>query len=166
VVACDNFYQQDKIALPYEYFIACSQRFKQQGIKTVTFVTCAKGNQGPWDVNDGLPTLEAHRYLSLSTQVKQMFATELIDVVIIGNGYASDEELAVMAQINRSQVEFSFTYVGEPTALAEKIVEGEQHYRRGDITNEMIRSTQVRVKYQASPILLIKTSKYLNEGIL
>lgn len=50
----------------------------------------------------------------------KMFATKLIDVVIIGNGYASDEELVVMAQVNPIQVEFSFTYVGEPTALVKK----------------------------------------------
>ncbi|MHC5227752.1 DUF871 domain-containing protein [Enterococcus sp. LJL99] len=145
---CHNFYPQKNTALPYDFFIECSQRFKNQGIKTAAFVTCSGGKQGPWDVNDGLPTLEEHRQMPLTTQVKHLFATDLIDVVIIGNGYASDEELVAMANVNRYQVEFSFEYSAIKTDLERKIIEEEQHHRRGDITSEVIRSTQVRVKYQ------------------
>lgn len=145
---CHNFYPQEGTALPYGFFIECSQRFKRQGIRTAAFVTSKSGQQGPWDVNDGLPTLEMHRHLSFSTQVKHLFATDLIDTVIIGTAYASDEELEMMAAINRSQVEFQFEYIDEPSELEKAILEGEQHARRGDITDRMIRSTQVRVKYE------------------
>lgn len=143
---CHNFYPQARTGLPYDFFERCSKRFKQHGLKTAAFVTCAHGNLGPWDINDGLPTLEEHRTLSLTTQVKQLFATNLIDVVIIGNGYASDQELAEMAALNRTQVEFSYQTIDPQTPLEEAIL-SEQHYRRGDITEEVIRSTQVRVKY-------------------
>lgn len=144
---CHNFYPQEGTALPYDFFVECSQRFKDQGIRTAAFVTSPSGQQGPWDVNDGLPTLEIHRHLSFVTQVKHLFATDLIDIVIIGNAYASDEELEAMSKVNRAQVEFQFEYVAEATPLERSILEQEQHSRRGDITDWMIRSTQVRVKY-------------------
>ncbi|AZP04419.1 DUF871 domain-containing protein [Jeotgalibaca ciconiae] len=150
---CHNFYPQVGTALPYDFFMECSKRFKQQGLRTAAFVTSGTGHQGPWDVNDGLPTLEMHRRLPIVTQVKHLFATNLIDTVIIGNAYASEEELEAVAAINRIQVEFDFEYMEEATPLEKAILEEEQHYRRGDITDEMIRSTQVRVKYadQSNP---------------
>ena len=72
------------------FFVACSQRFKKQGIRTAAFVTSNEATLGPWDVNDGLPTLEMHRYLPIEVQTKHLFATGLIDDVIIGNAYASE----------------------------------------------------------------------------
>ena len=161
---CHNFYPQKNTALPYDFFVECSERFKNQGIKTAAFVSCSNGNQGPWDVNDGLPTLEEHRELPLATQVKHLFATDLIDVVIIGNGYASDKELEAMARVNRYQVEFEFDYCEEKTDLEEMIVEQEQHYRRGDITSEVIRSTQVRVKYQTNENPPKRNTHYFEVG--
>lgn len=148
IYGCHNFYPQKNTGLPFDFFVECSERFKRKGLKTAAFVTCSNGNQGPWDINDGLPTLEEHRNIPLTSQVKHLFATDLIDVVIIGNGYATDEELEEMAQINRNQVEFLYDYVGDNSELEKKIIEEEQHYRRGDITSQVIRSTQVRVKYQ------------------
>lgn len=150
---CHNFYPQERTGLPYEFFKSCSERFKKYGLKTAAFVTCASKDQGPWDINDGLPTLEMHRHLPLTTQVKHLFATELIDVVIIGNGYASDEELLAMSKVNRTQIEFGYEPTTTQTDLEQKIL-AEQHYRRGDITEDVIRSTQVRVKYQeeANPL--------------
>ena len=58
-----------------------------------TFITSHVANIGPWDINDGLCTLEEHRNLTIEVQAKHLWATGLIDDVIIGNAYASEEEL-------------------------------------------------------------------------
>ncbi len=58
---CHNFYPQEGTALPYDFFERCSVRFKKQGIRTAAFINSQAGVIGPWDVNDGLPTLEIHR---------------------------------------------------------------------------------------------------------
>ncbi|WP_082587019.1 MupG family TIM beta-alpha barrel fold protein, partial [Lactobacillus pasteurii] len=82
---CHNFYPQVGTGLPFDYFIKCSQRFKKLGIHSAAFVSSKVGEKGPWSVSDGLPTLEMDRKLPIDVQAKQLWATGLIDDVIIGN---------------------------------------------------------------------------------
>jgi hypothetical protein len=145
---CHNFYPQEGTALPYDFFEKCSRRFKENGIRTAAFITSQSGKIGPWDINDGLPTLEMHRHLPVEIAAKHLFATGLIDDVIIGNAYASEEELAALGAINRYQTAFSVTFSPEASQWEKEIVLNEQHFRRGDITERMIRSTEVRKKYK------------------
>ena len=153
IYGCHNFYPQEGSGLPYDFFVKCSQRFKKHGIKTSAFVTSqdALTQGGPWNVNDGLPTLEMHRHLPIAVQAKHLFATGLIDTVIIGNCYASDEELESLAALDRYCITLDVDYVPEVNPIEKTILEDNLHFRRGDITAMTIRSTQVRVKYADQP---------------
>ena len=119
--------------------------FKTKGISDLSaFVKpFQSGTIGPWDINDGLPTLGCIAHLPVEIRKNTLFATGLIDDVIIGNAYASEAELAALGAINRYQTEFSVTFT-ESTSCERKDRSEEQHYRRGDITDRMIRSTEVR----------------------
>lgn len=145
---CHNFYPQEGTALPYDFFEKCSQRFKNQGIRTAAFITSQSGKIGPWDINDGLPTLEMHRHVPVEVAAKHLFATNLIDDVIIGNAYASEEELKALGAIDRYQTAFTVEFVAGVNEVEKEIVLKEQHFRRGDITDQVIRSTEVRKKYK------------------
>ena len=149
---CHNFYPQKGTALPYDFFVSCSQRFKKFGLRTAAFINSQVGNIGPWDINDGLCTLEIHRNLPVTVQAKHLFATHLIDDVIIGNAYASEEELKALSEIDRYQLEFTVTSEDANSPVEESILYNEQHYRRGDITHEVVRSTEVRKKNTKSDI--------------
>ncbi len=85
--------------------------FKKEGIRTAAFISSQVGEIGPWDVNDGLPTLEMHRQLPVTVQAKHLFATNLIDDVVIGNAYASNEELEALGQLNRYQTELTIVFL-------------------------------------------------------
>lgn len=148
IYGCHNFYPQRGTGLPLDFFISSSKRFKNQGIETAAFVTSQSGTIGPWDINDGLPTLEMHRDLPLDIQVKHMFATGLIDCVIIGNAYASEDELHKLGDLNRYQLEFDVELDPEINQVEREILLDNQHVRRGDITDLVIRSTEVRKKYK------------------
>lgn len=148
IYGCHNFYPQNGSALPLDFFKNCSERFKKEGIKTAAFVTSQTAVYGPWNVNDGLPTLEMHRNWPIEIQAKHLFATGLIDDVIIGNAYASDEELRRMSAVNRYQVAFKISLLETVNEVEKKNVLENQHVRRGDITERMVRSTEVRKKYQ------------------
>ena len=145
---CHNFYPQEGTALPYVFFERCSIRFKKHGIRTAAFINSQTGKIGPWDINDGLPTLELHRHLPVEVQAKHLFATGLIDDVIIGNAYASDEELEILGNLNRYQLELAVEFTDQASEVEKTIVLTEQHFRRGDITDQVVRSTEVRKKYQ------------------
>mgnify|MGYP001396094962 CR=1 FL=1 len=145
---CHNFYPQEGTALPYHFFQSSSERFKKNGIRTAAFITSQPGTIGPWDINDGLPTLEMHRHLSVETAAKHLFATNLIDDIIIGNAYASEEELKSLGHLDRYQTVFRIEFVANVNEVERQIVLEGQHVRRGDITDQVIRSTEVRKKYQ------------------
>lgn len=145
---CHNFYPQKGTGLPYDFFVKCSERFKRYGLRTAAFISSQSAKLGPWDINDGLCTLEMHRQLPVEVAAKHLFATNLIDDVIIGNAYASEEELKALSEVNRYQLQFDVEYSNHASAIEHTIVEKEQHFRRGDITELMVRSTEVRKKYK------------------
>lgn len=148
IQGCHNFYPQRGTALPLNFFESASKRFKQQGIDTAAFITSQSGKIGPWDINDGLPTLEMHRDLPVEVQAKHLFATNLIDCVIIGNAYASEDELKRLGAINRYQLTFNVSLTKDINDVEKEILLNNQHVRRGDITDLVIRSTEVRKKYK------------------
>ena len=89
-----------------------------------------------------------HRDLPIDVQAKHLFATDLIDVVIIGNAYASEEELVALSQVNRYQIELTVETVPDISPIEEKIIDYPQHVRRGDINEFAVRSSQPRVIYK------------------
>lgn len=145
---CHNFYPQVGTGLTEEFFLECSERFKKNGIHTAAFVASQHGEQGPWNVNDGLPTLESDRYLPIQVQAKKLFATGFIDDVIIGNAYATEEELKALAEMDRYQLQLKVDFLAEATELERKITCDMQHFRRGDTNALVARSTQSRVIYK------------------
>jgi hypothetical protein len=89
-----------------------------------------------------------HRNLPIDVQAKHLYAVELIDDIIIGNAYASEEELKQLSEINKNKLTFTVDLTETATELERKIVFEEPHFYRGDVSDYMIRSTQSRVKYK------------------
>lgn len=151
IYGCHNFYPQRGTGLPYDFFIACSERFKKFGIHSAAFVSSQVGQMGPWNVEDGLPTLEQDRNLPIDVQAMHLWASGLIDDVIIGNAYASEAELKALSEVNRYQLMLHVNYVNDVNKIEKTIVEAPQHFRRSDITKDVIRSTMPRVTYANIP---------------
>lgn len=166
IYGCHNFYPQKGTALPYDFFMKCSNRFKKYGLRTAAFVNSKEGKIGPWDVNDGLCTMEIHRDLPIEVQAKHLFATGVIDDVIIGNAYASEDELKRLSKVNRYQIELTALVLDDTSDIEGKIMFEEQHCRRGDITNEVVRSTEVRKKYAKYDIPVHDNSSFKRGDIL
>ncbi|SHK65543.1 hypothetical protein SAMN02745163_04213 [Clostridium cavendishii DSM 21758] len=145
---CHNFYPHVYTGLSYENFISCSKQFKDLGIRTAAFVNSPSAEHGPWPVSEGLCTLEMHRDLPIEVQAKHLFATGLIDDVIIANAFASEEELKALSEINTEMLEFNVELIDEIRPLDKTIVLDEFHFNRGDCSEYMARSTQSRVKYK------------------
>ncbi len=121
---------------------------KNRVFASAAFITSHAGDIGPWDINDGLCTLEQHRNLPIEVQAKHLWATGLIDDVIIGNAYASEEELEKLGNLNRYMLQLKVNFVDEATEVEKRATPQELHVRRGDITEYMVRSTEVRKKYK------------------
>lgn len=148
LIGCHNFYPHRYSGLSYDFFIECSEKFKNYGMRTAAFVSSKDATFGPWPIMEGLPTLEMHRELPIDVQTKHLFATGLIDDVIISNAYASEEELKCLSKINIDKITFDVEVVDQASELERTIIFDEPHFYRGDVSDYLIRSTQSRVKYK------------------
>lgn len=147
LLGCHNFYPHGYSGLTREHFRKCNENFMKYGLKTSAFVNSQNATFGPWPVDEGLCTLEEHRHLPIEVQAKDLFM-EGIDVVIISNCYASEEELKRLGELRRNILELQVELVDSIPEIEKKIVLEELHFNRGDINANMIRSTQPRVKYK------------------
>ncbi|MGM9903941.1 hypothetical protein A5844_000185 [Enterococcus sp. 10A9_DIV0425] len=147
-----NFYPHRYSGLGYDHFVYCSEKFRKYNLNTMAFVNSQTADFGPWPTQDGLCSLEDHRDLEISTQVKHLMLTGLIDDISIGNAYASEAELKAMAEA------FNASYPTLKVDVAEDITEDERiclfdnlHSYRGDRSEYILRSTMTRVYYKDKP---------------
>lgn len=148
IIGCHNFYPHRYTGLSREHFTRTSMQFRDYGLRTAAFVSSPNAKYGPWPVQEGLCTLEEHRSLSITTQVKDMFHSQWIDDVIIANMFALDEELEALGRLNKEVLELKVSLEKTITEIERKIILEEPHFNRGDVSEYLIRSTQSRVKYK------------------
>lgn len=149
IIGCHNFYPKKYTGLSRAHFLKTSSHFKQLGVRTAIMISSQQAVYGPWEETPhGLPTLEEHRYLPLHVQAKDAWQTGLIDDVIIGNMFATEEEMETLSKLNRHMLELTVEFTPNTTSLEKQIVLNEAHFNRGDVSEYMIRSTQSRVKYK------------------
>lgn len=154
LVGCHNFYPHRYTGLSREHFLKCSRQFKAYDLTTAAFVSSSDAEFGPWPVSEGLCTLEEHRDLPIGAQAKDLFSTGLIDVVIIGNCFASEEELRLLGELNKDILTLNVELIDGIPEVERKIVLEEPHFNRGDVSEYMLRSTMSRVKYKGHDFAL------------
>lgn len=100
ISTCHNFYPQRYTAPNYEQIKGMNAHFHKLGIPVAMFLNSqVEGTHGPWPVSDGLPTIEEHRDMPVSAQLKHMLAMKTIDLALFGNAFASEQELEAVARV-------------------------------------------------------------------
>ena len=166
IIGCHNFYPHRYTGISRKHFMETTKLFKKHGIRTAAFISSNNGSFGPWPVNEGLPTLEEHRELSIDVQAKDLLNTGLIDDIIVSNCYASPEELKSLGKLDKDILELKVNLIDNLPEMERKIVLEEAHFNRGDISEYMIRSTQSRVKYKGQDFQLINPKNIEKGDIL
>jgi hypothetical protein len=153
IITCHNFYPQIYTGLSFKNFINFSKNLKELGLKVAAFVSSQNDSTfGPWPVNEGLCTLEEHRFLPVDVAARLLFATNLIDDVIIANAYASEEELRELSKVNPSKLTFKINLEDGTSDLEKEIIFNFPHFVRGDMSEYMARSTMCRIAYKDADI--------------
>jgi len=154
IITCHNFYPQKYTGLSLAHFNECNRIMKKYHLRTAAFVSSNNENTyGPWPVSEGLCTLEMHRGLPIDLQVRHLFATRMIDDVIIGNAYASEAELKACAGINPGLLTFGIILEKELTQTERDILYyAPKHANRADISDYVARSTAPRTDFKDAPI--------------
>lgn len=163
LIACHNFYPMEYSGLSLEHFIKTSLQFKELGIRTAAFVSSPSADHGPWGVMDGLCTLEMHRKLPITTQVKHLLLMDLVDDIIIANALASEQELIAISSLTQCP-EFDIIFNKDVSDLERKIILDEPHINRGDCSEYLARSTQSRIKYANENLEPKNVNKHISKG--
>ncbi|MDI9217207.1 DUF871 domain-containing protein [Clostridium tertium] len=165
LIACHNFYPHRYSGLNFDHFMRCTERFNKYGLRTAAFITSQnEGTFGPWPVTDGLPTLEIHRNLPMDVQAKHLIALGNINDIIISNCYPTEEEMKKLGSMRKDMVTFDLELVDGVPEIEQKILFEEMHFNRGDFSDNLIRSTQSRVKYKGHDFKLFNAPEIIKKG--
>ncbi len=163
LIGCHNFYPMEYSGLSLQQFVKTSLQYKKYNIRSAAFVSSNNASHGPWPVMDnGLCTLEMHRGLPITTQVKHHLMMDLVDDIIIANTFASEEELKAVSEINEPV--FDIEFLTEVSDIERKIVLDHLHVNRGDLSEYLIRSTETRIIYKDEDFPLKNTKDIVKKG--
>lgn len=146
MIICHNFFPQRYTGLGWELFMSLNRRWKGMGLHTAAFISSnEEGTFGPWPVFAGLPTCEVHRGKPVDMQVRHLLACGLVDDILFGNAYASEEELKAVSEVCLSKVTLKPQCCEDLSPLEEEILYGQDHAGRVDAPDYMIRSAYPRL---------------------
>lgn len=165
LIGCHNFYPHRYTGLSLEHFNQCTSNFKKYGLHTAAFVGCSSTESfGPWQAKEGLCTLEMHRNLPLDVQVKHMVELGTIDDILISNCYPDEEEMERLKKADLQMVNFEVETADGISELYHKVIFNEVQMNRGDVNENMIRSTQPRVKYAKEHFPVFNAPEIIHRG--
>lgn len=159
-----NFYPQRYTGLSLETFQSCLRHFKNAHIQTAAFITSQTAQVTPWAISDGLCTLEDHRDLPIDIQARHMKMLKCVDDIIIGNAFASEEELKIVQKVMSTSVDYLHVTFNEDASEQEKQMVCTIHDYRGDASEYMIRSSHHKQKYAKESILAHQHIRNIQRG--
>ncbi len=152
LLGCHNFYPHRFSGLGEDFFKQCTAQFAKYNLNTAAFVNSHEATFGPWPTQDGLPTMEVDRDLTMATQMKHYVLMDNIDDIIVGNAYASEAELKTMHDVfNAEFPAIAIDVADDITADERKVLFESLHSYRGDRSEYLLRSTMTRVIFKDLP---------------
>ncbi|MFR3451211.1 MAG: MupG family TIM beta-alpha barrel fold protein [Collinsella sp.] len=102
------------LGVSLDYFMRGTEHWAKRGMRLQAFVSSnAPGGVRSLAVTEGLPTLEMHRDLPIEVQLKHFVMMGCVGDVLIGNCFATDDELAAMERANSDRVRFTTRLVND-----------------------------------------------------
>ncbi len=150
---CSNFFPQRHTGMGLQRYIELTSQYQKERMRVASFVTSQqKDTFGPWPVCDGLPTLEMHRDLPIDLQVRHLNAINLCQDIMVGNCFASDEELTEMASADLSKINIKADIIPDLSDTEKAILYWDKHQSRDDANEWIIRSSWPRVVFAGKSI--------------
>lgn len=150
---CSNFFPQRHTGMGLDRYIELTSRYQKENMRIASFVTSQqKDTFGPWPVYDGLPTLEMHRDLPIDLQLRHLNAINLCQDILVGNCFASKEELEAMKNTDLSKINIKVDCVSDLTETEKEILTWDKHQSRDDANEWIIRSSWPRVIFAGKNI--------------
>ena len=141
-----NFYPKKYTGLDRETVKEKNKLFKELGINIAIYIPSSNMKRPP--MYDGLPTIEAHRYLDLDSILSEVDSL-YCDEVIFGDSYASREELLQAINFDYSEVILHLRLNSDVTKEEKELIDM-LHVNRTDANSYFVRSS-IRSNNQIKP---------------
>ena len=105
-----------------------------------------------------------HRFLPLDVQIKHFLAIDCINDILISNCYPSYEELNSLKNLDMRLITFDVEMKKDVPEVENEIIFKELHFNRVDKSENMIRSTQSRLKYKGHEFKLFNAPEIIKRG--
>lgn len=138
---CHNYYPRKDTGISYGLLMERNRCFRKYDLKITAFIPSQNQKRSP--VHDGLPTLECHRSIRPVISAQHLLHSD-VDMVYIGDAFASDEELKSLIGIQRNIYTIPIALHNPPEA--EMQVLSGIHTNRTDPGEYVIRSQEARLK--------------------
>lgn len=154
VTICHNFFPERYSGLDWQLFRKLNKYWKSLNLRTAAFVSSnATNTHGPWNVFCGLPTVEIMRGLPIDLQARYYLATGDVDDIMIGNAYATEEELKALSEVDLQKVSLRMDEVQELSDVEKEIIyDYAPHWDRYDHSSFFLRSSMCRLNYRDTSI--------------
>lgn len=151
MLGCHNYYPHRYTGMSLEGFTAGSAPMVKHNMRLQAFVTSQNPQGfGPWPVTEGLPTLEMHRDWPIAAQVKHYVLMGTVSDIIIGNCYATEDELKAMSEANQEKVLFHMTPAeGLPETMQKRLRMNLSV--RADSSEYLVRTLESRMLRENTP---------------
>lgn len=150
---CSNFFPQRHTGMGLDRYIELTSKYRRAGMRVASFITSQQPDTfGPWPVYDGLPTLEMHRDLPVDLQLRHMNAINLAQDIMIGNCFASEEELRTLAETDLTKINMRIDLAVDISETEREIVFWDKHAHRDDCNDLIVRSSWPRVVFKGRSI--------------
>ncbi|MBU5674886.1 DUF871 family protein [Alkaliphilus sp. MSJ-5] len=143
---CHNYYPRRDTGISYELMLDRNRVFKSHGMNVMAFIPSQVGKRGP--IYEGLPTIESHRDIDPIISAQHLLKG-YVDEVLIGDPFASKEELERLSKIKSDIITLPIRLFGKLSSSEEEILTG-IHTNRMDPGEFVIRSQEARIKKKSA----------------
>ncbi|AVN63675.1 outer surface protein [Mesoplasma florum] len=151
--ALHNFYPQKYSALNYELFKKHNKKIISQGLDVGAFITInTHSTVGPWEVNEFLPTLEIHRDLDIGIQANHFISNNFVKYLYISTQFASEKDFMEITNSISPKKIIPYKKLRENSKIENQVIDFDNHFIRGDMSENIIRSTITRKIYSTENI--------------
>ncbi len=141
-----NFYPKRYTGLSLQDVANKNKLYHEYGLQVIGYLPSNSGKRPPLYM--GLPTVEAHRNAPLALSISELIAASC-DGVCVGDAYLSEEDLAVLANLNTENLEIPIeVYSNVPKEILEAL-EAPTRFRIDE--SPILRRTGIKVKSQVAP---------------
>lgn len=163
LLGCYNFYPHAYSGFNRNLFKSSMNRFKKYSINSSAFVNAQEGTFGPWQVSDGICSLEEHRNMPIELQAMELFSLG-VDAVFIANCYANENSFKKLNELDKRLITFKAKLIKDLPETEKKIVLEELHQNRLDASEYFIRSSNSRIKYREKEFNLFNAIEDIKRG--